>query len=265
MKKIKKAMAMVLFCVLTFCICLSFVGCRKENKEKVFGDFIYTIVYYDEKGVEVVEEKGVRSAVRIMSLSEAGKEKEIIVFPEYIEGLKVESLGKSITWLGTYGVIESQNLRKIFFPYPISIASNVIQANESLQEVFILRNDKYERYISTGLSVFLTSYYASNKTNFYASDGYLNYYFSNVSYYYNYKTAPNDGYYWIDNYEYGERIEYIPENPLRNGYTFDGWYKESECVNVWDFETDRLPETQYNEEEQEIYQETKLYAKWIKN
>ena len=74
-----------------------------------------------------------------------------------------------------------------------------------------------------------------------------------------------DGYYWIDNYGYSKQIEYITESPVRQGYMFGGWYKESECFNAWDFETDTLPEVQYDEEGIEIYQETKLYAKWIKN
>ena len=88
-------------------------------------------------------------------------------------------------------------------------------------------------------------------------------YAANVSYYYNYENSPNEGYYWIDNYEYGEAIEYIPAHPIREGYRFGGWYKESECINVWNFEVDTLPEIQYNEEGIRIYQETKLYAKWI--
>ena len=91
----------------------------------------------------------------------------------------------------------------------------------------------------------------------------MSYHKANVSYYYNYENAPNDGYYWIDNYNYGETIEYIPAIPVRDGYTFGGWYKETECINAWDFEIDTLPEVQYDEEEMEIYQETKLYAKWI--
>ena len=81
---------------------------------------------------------------------------------------------------------------------------------------------------------------------------------------FNYETCPNDGYFFIDDFEYGETVENTPYEPLRDGYIFDGWYKESACVNAWDFETDTLPQALYNEEEQEIYQETKLYAKWIK-
>lgn len=43
-----------------------------------------------------------------------------------------------------------------------------------------------------------------------------------------------------------------------------GGIKESECVNAWNFETDALPKVQLDDQGQEIYQETKLYAKWVK-
>ncbi|WNY29307.1 hypothetical protein MmiEs2_15330 [Methanimicrococcus stummii] len=41
-----------------------------------------------------------------------------------------------------------------------------------------------------------------------------------------------------------------PESPVKNGYTFGGWYTEPECVNKFDFNT-RIPS------------KTTLYAKWI--
>lgn len=263
MKKLK-----IICITLVFCLTVtSLFGCAKENEQKVYGDFIYTIVYYDEKGVSVKEEKSVHSFVRILGLSDVGKEKEIIVFPEYIEGLKVEELGRNIAWIGSHGIIESSKLKKLFFPYNLSISSDAIQDSVNLEGVFILEHIIPEYYIATGLSIYLTSnhYSNSNLTNFYGSDGYSNYYFSNVSYYYNYENAPNDGYYWIDNYNYGEKIEYIPEQPIRDRYTFGGWYKDPECVDAWNFEIDALPQTQYDEQEKEIYQETKLYAKWINN
>ena len=46
----------------------------------------------------------------------------------------------------------------------------------------------------------------------------------------------------------GPRITYIPEAPTREGYTFGGWYKEEECINAWNFETDTLPEAILDEE-----------------
>ena len=42
-----------------------------------------------------------------------------------------------------------------------------------------------------------------------------------------------------------------PTAPTREGYTFEGWFKEADCANAWSFATDTVNET------------TTLYAKWI--
>lgn len=87
-----------------------------------------------------------------------------------------------------------------------------------------------------------------------------------LCYDYNYSDSPNNGIYWVDNYDYGDYVEYIPDNPLREGYTFGGWYKDAECKTKWDFEKDKLPEATYDEDGYVTdFVETKLYAKWIKN
>lgn len=44
-----------------------------------------------------------------------------------------------------------------------------------------------------------------------------------------------------------------PNNPEKVGYTFSGWYKESSCVNEWNFETETISD------------DITLYAKWISN
>ena len=41
-----------------------------------------------------------------------------------------------------------------------------------------------------------------------------------------------------------------PDTPERAGYTFGGWYKESDCTTPWDFSSDTVVDT------------TELYAKW---
>ena len=76
---------------------------------------------------------------------------------------------------------------------------------------------------------------------------------ANVSYCLNYD---GNNYYYIDYYESGEKILYIPPEPQRDGYSFGGWFKETNCVNQWNFNVDTL---QITKEEQEV----KLYAKWI--
>jgi hypothetical protein len=91
---------------------------------------------------------------------------------------------------------------------------------------------------------------------------------ANISYNYNYEDSENYGVYFIDDCDYGNKIEYIPANPTREGYIFDGWYKEPECINKWNYESDTLPEeikeVNENNEEEVKFQETKLYAKWNK-
>lgn len=43
----------------------------------------------------------------------------------------------------------------------------------------------------------------------------------------------------------------VPIPPVKLGYRFDGWYKESSCVNKWDFDSDS------------VTSDITLYAKWI--
>ena len=43
-----------------------------------------------------------------------------------------------------------------------------------------------------------------------------------------------------------------PSTPIRNGYIFEGWYKEKECINPWVFSIDVVTE------------DITLYAKWGK-
>ena len=67
---------------------------------------------------------------------------------------------------------------------------------------------------------------------------------------YNFSSAPNDGYYWVD-YISENSLYLIPANPLRYGYTFTGWYLEPQAINPWD---NQMPTSSD--------QTLRLYAKW---
>ena len=84
---------------------------------------------------------------------------------------------------------------------------------------------------------------------------------ANISYMFNYEENPNEGYFFIDLVEESGKLIKPPYDPKREGYKFDGWYKESECVNQWNFDTDEV-KINYNEEGERIYEEITLFAKW---
>lgn len=257
-------------CVTVFIYCIvAIANCNAELKRgeeyQVFGDFLYSVEYYDADGNRVIEEKGVRSGIMIMGLSEAGKEKKTIVVPEYINGMKVEQLGYSKIW-SSEGEWESEKLKKLIICNPVPMTKGIFGGCINLEKIILLMHDKYDDYGGGYIPVYLTSYHYSEEyiTNYFKFRG-GDLFFSNVSFMYNFENAPQDGYYWIDDCDYGSRIDYIPELPVREGYAFDGWYMQPECIDEWDFETDTLPHARYTEENEEIYQETRLYAKWIKN
>lgn len=98
------------------------------------------------------------------------------------------------------------------------------------------------------------------------SSGKGRYQIANTSYMFNYEGAPNDGYFFINDFARGCLIEDTPYEPQREGYSFEGWYKEAECINKWNFENDKLPEATYDEDGYITdFVEIKLYAKWLKN
>jgi hypothetical protein len=82
---------------------------------------------------------------------------------------------------------------------------------------------------------------------------------------YNYDNAFNDGYYWVDSYD-NSIVEFIPPNPNRDGYIFGGWFKEKECINLWDFNSDTTGDELIVSRDSIVYDEylgISLYAKWI--
>lgn len=93
----------------------------------------------------------------------------------------------------------------------------------------------------------------------------IRYRIANIQFLYNYEEAPNEGYFWIDDIDNGEKIEVMPDTPEREGYTFEGWYNEKECINEFDFNT-VFEKPVLNEGD--IYPEdyvTYVYAKWTQN
>ena len=203
----------------------------------------------------------------LIGLTESGANQTALVYPERIDGIPVYGIGYKrifVTLESYVGKIESNNLEKIYFPHP--------PKEEIISEVFdgvtivgVHWNYEEDPQNLTVWGPFEMAYGYSlihdGKTL--AKD--LNPLIGNVSYMYNYLGTPNEGYFWVDSYN-EEVISFVPPEPEREGYVFDGWYKEAECLNKWNFDTDKTgKEIVYDRnypEKYKTYEGISLYAKW---
>ena len=182
---------------------------------------------------------------------------DYVFFPSHINNVEVVRIG--LDGWGYAG--EYMGRGKYFLPYtiktipgPTKAESYMISGDDCIAISFngqrcYVPSEYYQLYCKR----FSRDYYRVNKANVVYNINYLNE---------EYK------YHCVDNYAYSteEKASYItiiPPAPERNGYEFGGWYKESECITLWNFEVDTLPLVQYDEDKEEIFQETMLYAKWI--
>lgn len=231
-------------------------GCSCTYQDARYGYF--TVRYFER-----------RSYCDITGLTEEGAQQKELVFPKTINGVPVQAIGKRAAfsiYIRSLNKpdIASDKLEKVYFNKHFSI---------HLESFVDCPNLKKAMKIFTGYSLEINM---DKVKNYYCLDTYnevfnnSKIYAANVSYKYNYDVPASteqgvrseDRYYWIDDYDYGSKIEFIPDDPIREGYTFDGWYKEEECINKWDFDSDTLPAEKYNEDNTLAYQETVLYAKW---
>ena len=244
----KRLFAIILLCLTITCC---FTGCLiKDLLERDFNDenFYYTII--DDNNVAVGS---------LNSYPESG----VVFFPEKVRNYTVSKLGFAGLWAGGNGYLgwvtapEGIVMKRYYFPYTIKkIMSGYMSSSGGYwTKVFycgeIINLGKLSAGDEAEIYVPLEKYdLFENELSEYLKGSLLK---ANVCYFLNYD---ENNYYYIDYYENGEKIMYIPPEPQRDGYSFGGWFKESDCINQWDFDTDTLQLT-------EDVQEVKLYAKWI--
>ena len=249
----KRRLCKILVATILMATTLMLSACSGCVRNEEWGCF--TVKFYDD-----------RETAYITGLTELGQQQRFLVIPEEIDGVKVYTIGERPLlqmWssLGSADIC-SDKLEKIYIPFSISIISGSFRNSPNLIKVFSITGEFVSGLEAPARNYYTNLAYLNDLTN--AAQQIISR--ANVSYFYNYNIEENYGYYWIDDCDYGSKIEFIPPEPERKGYTFGGWYKEPECINKWNFETDVLPEerTEINEdgEEEIVYQETKLYAKW---
>ena len=199
----------------------------------------------------------------IEDLTAEGRQKRVLIVPEKIDGVPINGLWNSnYLWGGGPGW-RSKNLEKLYLPKNFSVDSATFEGCDKLKSFFLLsyqEDGDSLNYVGEGVQAAYINNF-SFKAHF-ENDRIVKP--ANVSYYYNDGRTENYGCYWIDNVPYGSVLDVLPpEDPVSEGKTFAGWYKEPECINAWNFETDTTPEEKVDEEGNVIYQETALYAKWV--
>ena len=250
----KKIFSLLLICLLslTLCSCLDKIASERDDKYDVkkTEDFEYNLVHNNDT------DEWDRYAI-----GDVFSEKEAVFIPQLIDGIPVEKLGFSLLsgtrdlhtfhsgrlYLpNTISLIVSHYARtagvKIFFcGDPRDLSFLFWRIKESDNHIYV-PYDEYQSFCQV---------YGIVKDVIYLEK-------ANVSYYLNYPDGiyEYNKYYYIDYYENGELIEFIPPIPEKEGYAFGGWYKEAECINEWNFELDTII---FNEE----HPVTNLYAKWI--
>jgi hypothetical protein len=256
MKKIKKILTLGLTVLISFTIFCSLTGCSSgEQNKKVIDENFYCKVI-DENNIAIGNVK---------TYPKDGA----VFFPEQIENYTVSKIGfASGLGFGGNGYLTAvssngPNIKRCYFPHTIKeVRSGYISSDLKIfycgEVIDLIGLDAEFRDVEIYVPAEKYDLFKNALSEQYFRGSLLK---ANVSYHLNYD---ENNYYYIDYYENGEKICYIPPIPKRDGYTFGGWFKESECINAWNFEADTLPQAQYNEQEQEIYQKTKLYAKWIK-
>lgn len=264
MKKIRKPVIAVVSLIISTML-MMLVGCSCVLG-KIFaeGDFIYRKATNSDE-------------VAIIGLTDSGLQKEILVAPTTVRGYRVGAIGASRIdrkeIKRKYGseniMFNSKKLKRIYIPTEIRAKASLwgsVSGGDANCVIIVMGIEKrYMHYfekdsIKVSAKCFYenTDYYRGEGIKYWNPDNVMP---ANVGFYYNYTDSPNDGLYWVDDYD-GELISYVPKNPVRSGYTFAGWYKEPECINEWDFETDIVPAKEYGVGVYH-FKELTLYAKWI--
>jgi len=210
----------------------------------------------------------------LIGFSDEGKTKETIVLPTMIGKRKVTTIGYLVNYLiddgdGVWEANFSDGIfKKIYIHSFIKKAEHI-----SIGKGLFASGDKngfevfYGKYLNnTELMLSSQLYdvskcYVSSCEDIQSNFGFEEYNNANVVYYLNDDT--NDTFF-VDDCD-GTKVNVIPPDPYRDGYEFMGWYKEKEGINKFDFDNDIIPSKQYDSNNNYIFKETSIYAKWESN
>ena len=244
--------------ILSLMFATMFCGCtfnQEEPKYMKYEDFCccYVADAYAKNSIT----KKYATGVNILELVEEAKEKETIVIPETIDGLPVIAIGMG--GLGWTLYLQGY-YNKIYLPDSVL---NIHDVGRSIHHRKVFLTDEYGSVDWDSRTTLLQNILLefSDMQVFVAESLYQGYQtlsniknsecisIANLSY------IVDNEIYWIDDYSNGEYINF-PNQPIKQGYVFEGWYKDEGFLQEWVEEID-----QYQKSEDSI--SVKLYAKFV--
>ena len=183
------------------------------------GDYLETdyFKYYTSVGA------GRREYVCIRGLTDKGKELEYVVFPESIDGIPVTKIAIHTSDSKAKKAYISTNIISLHVPYWTTVSKEPVKLIDQ-RFTYSLENSINTPW--TYVSEYAEKVLVEKFNNIYL--------IANLCYLYNYEDSPNGGQWFVDDLDEGERIGYIPPDPVREGYKFTGWFTDKECAKSFD-------------------------------
>ncbi|WP_205694173.1 InlB B-repeat-containing protein [Clostridium sp. JN-9] len=167
--------------------------------------------------------------------------------------------GRGFPYLGRYTLFDGEKVYYAGFAFDKHIPTRILGSFDNEEVIFA----KYgSAFTKTGLydseTYSLLGDISSDLTEI--SNNFVSFYYKKD---YNsiYRVDPTKMSQVLFDSQGGSDVDYIiadkdtliqaPDSPTRPGYTFEGWYKEAECINKWDFAAEKVTSNNIT-----------LYAKW---
>jgi uncharacterized repeat protein (TIGR02543 family) len=257
----KKKLFILFYCLVTIFL-TSCIGNQRDNylPEYESGYFKYVLKKNNDKSKRAY----------LVGFTELGLEQRFIVLPSTIDNYDIVGIGYLRTQLFFEAIyvntFRSDRLEKLFVNSDESFDKRLSVMKGILPNCFIIKLNDFATAHVEFFNGYIISFDEYQKSGTIVTiETKMAFKIGNISYLYNYDDAPYNNYYWIDSYD-NDIVEFIPPDPLRDGYVFDGWYKDSELTAKWDFDID-VTGDEIHLTYQDVYDEytgVNLYAKWIK-
>lgn len=229
MKKLSKSIIGLLSC--SFLIASCDILSNDNPNFKIYEDGHFQYIHLCDNSKK--QDKNDKSLV-IVGFTESGMQQETLDIPSEINGYQVKRVGlfdEGGYMAGNHSrhVTCSENLKKLYIPSSIKKIEYFKGENVSLMICDEHTDLNYSFFGTDYKDIYLCSS-RYKELNIQSTDIFS----ANINFNLNYQVEGLSKLFRIDNVENDDKIT-IPPKPVRDGYSFAGWYTEPDCTNIWDF------------------------------